>query len=68
MNDGPQKIIEQGMSYTIPPGHDAYGKMRVTSGSWEGEKVVACDQVLEVSNVEGRLHVARHDARTHALA
>ena len=35
------------------------GKMRVTSGSWEGEKVFARDQVLEVRNVEGRLHVAR---------
>jgi hypothetical protein len=30
--------------------------------------VFACDQVLEVCNGEGRLHVARHDARTHALA
>jgi hypothetical protein len=29
------------------------GKMRVTSGSWDGEKVILCDQVLEVRNVEG---------------
>jgi hypothetical protein len=35
------------------------GKMRVTSGSWEGEKVFFRDQVLEVRNVDGRLHVAR---------
>ena len=35
------------------------GKMRVTSGSWEGEKVFARSEVLEVRNVEGRLHVAR---------
>jgi len=35
------------------------GKMRVTSGSWDGEKVILRDQVLEVSKVEGRLHVAR---------
>jgi hypothetical protein len=28
------------------------GKMRVTSGSWEGEKVFLRDQVLEVRNVE----------------
>jgi hypothetical protein len=33
--------------------------MRVTSGSWDGEKVILRDQVLEVSKVEGRLHVAR---------
>jgi hypothetical protein len=33
--------------------------MRVTSGSWDGEKVFFRDQVLEVRNVEGRLHVAR---------
>jgi hypothetical protein len=35
------------------------GKMRVTSGSWEGEKVFLKDQVLEVRNVDGRLHVAQ---------
>jgi hypothetical protein len=39
----------------------------VTSGSWDGEKVFARDQVLEVLNVDGRLHVARkprhHDGR-----
>jgi hypothetical protein len=35
------------------------GKMRVTSGSWDGEKVILRDQMLEVRNVEGRLHIAR---------
>jgi hypothetical protein len=35
------------------------GGMRVTSGSWDGEKVILPDQVLEVRNVEGRLHVSR---------
>jgi len=35
------------------------GKMRVTSGSWDGEKVFFRDQVLEVRCVDGRLHVAR---------
>ncbi len=35
------------------------GKMRVTSGSWEGEKVFARGEVLEVRNVDGRLHAAR---------
>jgi hypothetical protein len=29
------------------------GKMRVTSGSWDREKVILRDQVLEVHNVEG---------------
>ncbi|MCY1312474.1 hypothetical protein D9M70_629010 [compost metagenome] len=24
MNDGSQTVIEEGMSYTIPPGHDAW--------------------------------------------
>jgi hypothetical protein len=33
--------------------------MRVTSGSWDGEKVFFPDQVLEVRNFEGRLHIAR---------
>jgi hypothetical protein len=33
--------------------------MRVTSGSWSGEKVILRDQVLEVRNVDGRLHIAR---------
>jgi hypothetical protein len=35
------------------------GKMRVTSASWDGEKVFLRDQVLEVRNVDGRLPVAR---------
>jgi hypothetical protein len=35
------------------------GKIRVTSTSWDGEKVILRDQVLEVRNVEGRLHIAR---------
>jgi hypothetical protein len=39
------------------------GKMRVTSGSWDGEKVFLRDRVLEVRNVEGRIHVARKERR-----
>jgi hypothetical protein len=31
--------------------------MRVTSGSWDGEKVILRDQVLEVRNVDGGLVV-----------
>ncbi len=39
------------------------GKMRITSGSWDGEKVLLKDQVLEVRKVEGRLHIARKERR-----
>jgi hypothetical protein len=37
------------------------GKMRVTSGSWDGEKIIFRDQVLEVRHAvpDARLHVAR---------
>jgi hypothetical protein len=35
------------------------GKIRVTSGSWEGEKIILKDQVLEIRNVDGRLYIAR---------
>jgi hypothetical protein len=37
------------------------GKMRVTSGSWDGEKVFLKDQVLEVRHAvpDAGLHVAR---------
>jgi hypothetical protein len=37
------------------------GKMRVTSNSWDGERVLAPDQVLEVRWVSGRRHVARKE-------
>jgi hypothetical protein len=39
---------------TIVVERQSDGKMRVTSGSWDGEKVILKDQVLEVRNVEGR--------------
>jgi hypothetical protein len=35
------------------------GKVRVTSSAWPDERVILKDQVLEVRNVDGRLHVAR---------
>jgi hypothetical protein len=44
---------------TIAIAREAGGKIRVTSGSWEGEKVILKDQVLEVRNVDGRLYVSR---------
>jgi hypothetical protein len=37
------------------------GKIRVTSNSWDSEKVLAPDQVLEARSVSGRLHVARKE-------
>ena len=44
------------------------GKMRVTSGSWDGEKVFLKDQVLEVRHAvpDARLHVVSQNqgART----
>ncbi len=39
------------------------GKMRVTSNSWGREGVLPGAQVLEVRNVDGRLHVARKERR-----
>ena len=48
---------------TIVIERQSNGKMRVTSGSWDGEKVILRDQVLEVRNVDGRLHVARKERR-----
>jgi hypothetical protein len=39
------------------------GKIRVTSGSWDGEKVILRGQVLEIRNVDERLHVARKERR-----
>jgi hypothetical protein len=37
------------------------GKMRVTSASWDGEKVFLRDQVLEARWVDGTIHVARKE-------
>jgi hypothetical protein len=57
-----QKVLERlatGDKPMIVIERQSDGKMRVTSGSWDGEKVILRDQVLEVSKVDGRLHVAR---------
>ena len=35
------------------------GKMLVTSGSWDREKVILNDSGAEVRNVDGRLHIDR---------
>jgi hypothetical protein len=53
-----QKVLERlttSDKATIAIGAPDGPKMRVTSGSW----VILRDQVLEVRNVEGRLHIAR---------
>ena len=50
------------------------GKMRVASGSWDGEKVFLKDQVLKVRHAiaDARLHVARKtkapDDWTHPMS
>jgi hypothetical protein len=40
---------------TLAIAREVGGKIRVTSGSWDGEKVILKDEVLEVRNVDGRL-------------
>jgi hypothetical protein len=60
--DTAEKVLEKlatSDKATIVVERQPDGKMRVTSGSWDGEKVILKDQVLEVRNVEGRLHIAR---------
>jgi hypothetical protein len=60
--DSLEKVIEKLATTektTIAIAREVGGKVRVTSGSWEGEKVILKDQVLEVRNVDGRLHVSR---------
>jgi hypothetical protein len=61
--DSPRKVLEKLATsddkVTVVIERQPDGKMRVTSGSWDGEKVILRDQVLEVRNVEGRLHIAR---------
>jgi hypothetical protein len=50
---------------TIVIERQADGKMRITSSSWDGEKVFSRDQVLEVrfASSDGRLHIARKSKR-----
>jgi hypothetical protein len=47
--ENPEKVLERlATKTTVVIAREQDGKMRVTSGSWEGEKVFARDQVLEV--------------------
>ena len=51
-------------STTLVLTREAGGKIRVTSLLWPEPKVILKDEVLEVRNVDGRLHIARK-ARYH---
>jgi hypothetical protein len=60
--DSLEKVLEKLATTektTIAIAREVGGKVRVTSGSWDGEKVILKGQVLEVRNVDGRLYVAR---------
>jgi hypothetical protein len=60
--DNREKVLERlavTEKTTIVVARDHELKMRVMSGSWEGEKVFLRGEVLEIRNVDGRLHVAR---------
>jgi len=55
--DSLEKVLEKLATTektTIAIAREVGGKVRVTSGSWEGEKVILKDQVVEVRNVDGR--------------
>jgi hypothetical protein len=75
--ENPEKVLEKLATsdrITIVVERQPDGKMRVTSASWDGEKVLMRDQVLEVRNAtaDGRLHIARkvkhHDDRDPPIA
>ena len=60
--DSLEKVLEKlatSENCTITIVREPDGKMRLTSRSWEGEKVFLRDQVLEARNVDGRIQVAR---------
>jgi hypothetical protein len=60
--DSLEKVLERLATTekaTLVFARDTEGKIRVTSGSWDREKVILKGQVLEVRNIEGRLHIAR---------
>jgi hypothetical protein len=51
-----EKVIEKLATTektTLAIAREEGGKIRVTSGSWDGEKVILKGQVLEVRNVDG---------------
>jgi hypothetical protein len=61
--DSPEKVLEKlatSDEATIVVERLTDRKMRVTSGSWDREKVILRDQALEVRNVDGSLQIARN--------
>jgi hypothetical protein len=61
-----QRVLERmGVSdgLTTSVRREEGGKIRVTSSAWEDAKVIGKHEVLEVRNVDGRLHVARKERR-----
>jgi hypothetical protein len=64
--DSTEKVLERlatSDKATIVFEKQTDGKIRVTSGSWDNEKVILPNEVVEVRNVNGRLHVARKPRR-----
>jgi hypothetical protein len=57
-----EKVLERlgtTESTTLTVSREAGGKVRITSLLWPEPKVLLRDEVLEIRNVEGRLHIAR---------
>jgi hypothetical protein len=64
--DSLEKVVEKlaiSEKVSLLMAREEGGKIRVTSGSWDGEKVILKGQVLEIRNVDGRLYVARKAKR-----
>jgi hypothetical protein len=60
--DSTQKVLERlatSDKVTLVVERLLNGNMRVASGSWDNEKLILRDEMIEVRNVNGRLHIAR---------
>jgi hypothetical protein len=65
-----QKVLDRlptSEKTTIVISRDHDGKMRVTSGRWDGEKVILKDQVLEVRNVDSRAPCGAQGAKARRV-
>ena len=61
-----QRVLERmgvSESLTLAVRREEGGKIRVTSNLWDNAKAIGKDEVLEVRNVDGRLHIARKERR-----
>jgi hypothetical protein len=57
-----EKVLEKlgaTESITLALKREEGGKIRITSLLWPEPKVILKDEVLEIRNVDGRLHIAR---------